>query len=131
MARPCKKRRICGKPICNCFTPQEAGSYESVVMNLDEYECIRLIDYEGLEQEQCSEQMGVSRATVQAIYKYEAGRNYPQTDVMFALLELYEADFRELICEQLSHCSFSREGCWILYAAVGKQPELSLEVMVG
>lgn len=38
-------------------------------MNLDEYECIRLIDYEGLEQEQCAKQMGVARTTVQTIYK--------------------------------------------------------------
>ena len=42
---------------------------EEVVLNLDEYECIRLIDYEGLEQEQCAVQMGVARTTVQAIYK--------------------------------------------------------------
>lgn len=37
-------------------------------MTLDEYEVIRLIDLEGLTQEQCSEQMEVARTTVQAIY---------------------------------------------------------------
>uniref|UniRef100_UPI004055C08F DUF134 domain-containing protein n=1 Tax=Agathobacter sp. TaxID=2021311 RepID=UPI004055C08F len=69
MARPCKRRRICGKPACDRFAPQTAVKSEIVILTLDEYECIRLIDYEGLEQEACSKQMGVSRATIQAIYK--------------------------------------------------------------
>ena len=37
-------------------------------MTIDEYEVIRLIDLEGLNQEDCSEQMGVARTTVQGIY---------------------------------------------------------------
>lgn len=39
-----------------------------MTMTLDEYEVIRLIDLEGLTQEQCAEQMEVARTTVQAIY---------------------------------------------------------------
>ena len=38
-------------------------------MELDEYECIRLIDLEGLTQEQCAAQMLVTRTTVTAIYE--------------------------------------------------------------
>lgn len=38
--------------------------------------------------------------SVQAIYKYEEGRNYPQTDTLFALMELYGAEFQELTYEQ-------------------------------
>lgn len=38
--------------------------------------------------------------SVQAIYKYEEGRNYPQADTLFALMELYGAEFRELTYEQ-------------------------------
>jgi predicted DNA-binding protein (UPF0251 family) len=37
-------------------------------MQLDEYETIRLIDLEGLTQEECAEQMDVARSTVQGIY---------------------------------------------------------------
>lgn len=69
MARPCKKRWVCGEPRCRRFGPSDVLNIEEVVLNLDEYECIRLIDYEGLEQEQCAAQMGVARTTVQAIYK--------------------------------------------------------------
>ena len=67
--------------------------------------------------------------SVQAIYKYEAGRNYPQTDVMFALLELYEADFRELLWEQLKYCRFSKDGCWVIFATMEDWPEILLEVV--
>lgn len=66
--------------------------------------------------------------SVQAIYKYEAGRNYPQADVLFALMELYEADFRELLWEQLTHCRFSKDGSWVISAIMRDWPELLLEV---
>jgi len=69
MARPCKKRWVCSEPRCRRFGPSDVVNAEEVILNLDEYECIRLIDYEGLEQEQCAVQMGVARTTVQAIYK--------------------------------------------------------------
>jgi len=39
------------------------------VMSLDEFETIRLLDFEGLTQEQCAERMGVARTTVTAIYE--------------------------------------------------------------
>lgn len=67
MPRPRKYRRVCSHPRCTSFKPG-GGSDEVVTMTLDEYEVIRLIDLEGLTQEQCSEQMEVARTTVQAIY---------------------------------------------------------------
>jgi Golgi nucleoside diphosphatase len=38
-------------------------------MSVEEYETIRLIDFEGLTQEECAERMQVARGTVQNIYK--------------------------------------------------------------
>ena len=50
------------------FAPEELAAGAPVVMTLDEFETIRLLDREGLTQEQCAERMGVSRPTVTAIY---------------------------------------------------------------
>ena len=36
--------------------------------------------------------------SVQAVYKYEAGRSYPPTDAMFALMQLYQADLCDIPC---------------------------------
>ncbi|MEG1501516.1 MAG: DUF134 domain-containing protein, partial [Clostridiales bacterium] len=40
----------------------------AILMTLDEYETIRLIDLEGLTQEESAQQMNVARTTVQKIY---------------------------------------------------------------
>jgi predicted DNA-binding protein (UPF0251 family) len=42
---------------------------ETIVMSIDEYEAIRLLDYEGLTQEQAAEKMNVSRPTLTRIYE--------------------------------------------------------------
>ena len=39
-----------------------------MVLNVDEYEAIRLIDRQGFSQEECSAYMQVARTTVQMIY---------------------------------------------------------------
>ena len=66
------------KPRCRCiggypdhwaFSPDEAAEGEPVVMGLDEFETIRLLDREGLTQEQCAARMGVARTTVTSIYE--------------------------------------------------------------
>ena len=45
-----------------------ADRREIVVMSVDEYETIRLIDLMEYTQEECAAQMDVARSTVQAIY---------------------------------------------------------------
>jgi predicted DNA-binding protein (UPF0251 family) len=42
---------------------------ESVTLSYDEYEAIRLLDYEGLMQEQAAERMNISRPTLTRIYE--------------------------------------------------------------
>ncbi len=51
MARPVKKRRVCSLPENNKFGPLgHCNEREIIEMSLDEYEVIRLIDYENLNQ---------------------------------------------------------------------------------
>ena len=71
MSRPLKKRRVCALPRSSHFLPDTISSGEMlppVKISLEEYECIRLLDYEGMTQEECAQQMGVARTTVQALY---------------------------------------------------------------
>lgn len=70
MPRPTKCRRVCHFPNNLEFLPaQEAEGKEPVLLSVDEYETIRLIDKEKLSQEKCSERMQVARTTVQRIYE--------------------------------------------------------------
>jgi len=68
MPRPRKCRRVCHFPETLAFDPAKETAREAVVLTIDEYEVLRLIDREGLSQESCGEQMGVARTTVQLIY---------------------------------------------------------------
>ena len=71
MPRTTKCRKICSFPDFYSFVPEEAdaGNIETVMMSLDEYETLRLLDYEGLNQEECALRMGVARTTVTAMYE--------------------------------------------------------------
>lgn len=72
MPRPRKHRNVCSFPKVTEFFPadQELNiqSTDAVALTVDEYEAVRLIDYERFSQEDCSTRMGVARATVQSIY---------------------------------------------------------------
>lgn len=68
MSRPQRKRKVCRLPKFSKFGP-ENHSNQTVILNVDEYETIRLIDLESLTQQECAKQMGVARTTVQSIYE--------------------------------------------------------------
>jgi predicted DNA-binding protein (UPF0251 family) len=70
MARPRKCRKVCCLPNSDLFGPlsTNASNAETVIMTVEEYETIRLIDFSDLTQEACSERMAVARTTVQKIY---------------------------------------------------------------
>ena len=65
MPRPKKCRRVCHFPGNRSFAPGEPNPAAPVTMTVDEYETIRLLDREGLSQEECGIRMGVARTTVQ------------------------------------------------------------------
>ena len=68
MARPYKARRICSVPTIDTFGPLNQEMDSAVELTLEEYETIRLIDWLACTQEECADQMGVARTTVQAVY---------------------------------------------------------------
>ena len=69
MPRPKKCRRVCEAPQTVGFAPENmTQSSRPVILTVEEYETIRLIDREGLSQEECGERMQVARTTVQQIY---------------------------------------------------------------
>ncbi|MCI8375152.1 MAG: DUF134 domain-containing protein [Lachnospiraceae bacterium] len=69
MSRPRRCRRICREPAYESFVPQGIPCREEIVLTLDEYEVIRLVDLEKLTHEQCARQMDISRTTVTEIYE--------------------------------------------------------------
>ncbi|MBV5283057.1 MAG: DUF134 domain-containing protein [Paludibacter sp.] len=74
MARPKQDRKICNPPLMQGFKPFgiPRNLLSSVSLQIDEYEAIRLLDYEGMNQDQAAGQMNVSRPTLTRIY--EKGR---------------------------------------------------------
>jgi len=65
VARPRNCRRVGSVPESNYFKPRgiPLSTLEEVILNVDEFEAIRLADLEGLYQEQAAEKMKVSRPT--------------------------------------------------------------------
>ncbi len=70
MARPEKNRKISQPPIMKGFKPYGIPrcKIESVQLTLEEYESIRLVNYEMLQQKEAAVLMNVSRPTLTRIY---------------------------------------------------------------
>ena len=65
MAKPKKERTVLHPPAVIFFKPQGIPlvRLEKVVLNVDEYEALRLVDYEGLNQAEAAKKLGISRPT--------------------------------------------------------------------
>ncbi len=114
MSRPMKRRRVCGLPGHQRFGPLGAGPAQegAVVLSLDEYEALRLIDYEGLNQEGCARQMEVARTTVQGIYQ-NARKKVAEALVEGKIILIQGGEYR--LCEDMnepcgSHCGGRQRG---------------------
>jgi predicted DNA-binding protein (UPF0251 family) len=69
MPRPRKNRCIGSRPLYKKYGPKGFRGVEEIILKLEEYESIRLMDIEDLTQEECAKEMKVSRSTFQRIYK--------------------------------------------------------------
>ncbi len=103
MARKPKCRRVCRYPDTVGLTPVNCKENAvPVVLTVDEYEAIRLIDREGLSQEQCSCQLQVARTTAQKIYE-QARRKLAEALVEGRPLRIEGGSYR--ICDGgETHC---------------------------
>lgn len=104
MARPRKCRRVCCLPKYNEFIPAQAEENHNdvIVLTVDEYEAVRLIDYENFSQEECSEYMKVARTTVQQIYT-SARKKISRMIVEGSILRIKGGDYKI--------CDGTGEGC--------------------
>ena len=70
MPRPRKWKKVCALPDNALYGPIDAVQRvnEIVTMAVEEFETIRLIDQEGLTQEECAQKMNVARGTIQRLY---------------------------------------------------------------
>ncbi|MBT3416755.1 DUF134 domain-containing protein [Candidatus Woesearchaeota archaeon] len=71
MPRPCKQRRIFGRPNSSYFKPsgKKINELEESSLNISEFEAIRLMDLEKIPQEIAAKQMQVSQPTFSRILK--------------------------------------------------------------
>ena len=101
MPRPIKRRKVCQMPVADTFIANTTNS-KSVVLTVDEYECLRLVDYQGFSQEECAKYMQVSRATAQLICD-RARRKLATALVGGYSIRIDGGDYR--LCEgEESHC---------------------------
>ncbi len=93
MPRPPRCRFIDNYPEYWRFSPVHSDRTDVLVMTLDEFETIRLIDKCGLTQEQCAARMGVARTTVTAIYD-SARKKLAESLVDGTILQLSGGHYR-------------------------------------
>lgn len=103
MPRKVKFRKVCHYPQTLEFLPQNNNAeQEPIVLTVDEYEAIRLIDRRGMSQEQCAAFMQIARTTVQRIYE-TARKKLADFVVEGRTLRIEGGDFRL--------CNGSSTGC--------------------
>ncbi len=78
-----KKKRCCRTfgPSDNVLFNSNGFSFcrlENIELGIDEFEAMRLCDYEGLDQSSAGDKMGISRATVQRLL-YSARKKFVES----------------------------------------------------
>ena len=108
MPRPQKCRFICQKPLSSGFCPCDRQAKEKVVIGYDEFETVRLLDYEGYTQADCAKKMNVARTTVTRMYD-NARRKIADALVNSKMIEISGGDVAICSgprpeCRNVSYC---------------------------
>ena len=109
MSRPVKCRKVCHFPdVLEFFPVDDNKKTPPIILTIDEYETIRLLDKEGYSQEQCAVSMQIARTTVQRIYEI-ARKKIADALIDGYPLKIEGGDFK--ICDgQSSNCGLG--GCY-------------------
>ncbi len=109
MARPRNCRRVGSMPGSNYFKPRgiPLSMLEEIVLNVDEFEAIRLADLESLYQEKAAEKMNVSRQTFGRIVE-TAHKKVAEALVKGKALKIEGGEFemasmRKFSCDDCDH----------------------------
>ena len=95
MPRPRKGKKVCCLPEINLYGPLklQKENNKCILMSVEEYETIRLIDLEKLTQEECGERMQVARTTIQKIYT-DAREKVAESLVNGCILKIEGGDYQ-------------------------------------
>lgn len=105
MARPAKWKRICNMPNIDAYGPcTDNDDRGKINMTVEEFETIRLIDYKGLNQEECGKVMGVARSTIQRIYD-DARKKIADSMVNGKILKIQGGKYK--LCDDTLKCASS------------------------
>ena len=95
MPRPKICRRVRGRPKVSYFKP--AGirliNLEAVVLNVEEYEAVRLIDFEEIEQTKACKQMKISQPTLSRLLR-SARRKISEAIVQGKAIKIEGGNFK-------------------------------------
>lgn len=111
MPRSTKCRRVCAEPDYKLFKSETACGHQ-IILCVEELESIRLTDFEGLEQGEAAERMGISRGTFQRIL-YEARHKVAEALVLGASIVIEGGNYlvSSVACDtskRCKHCKFSK-----------------------
>lgn len=127
MARPPRCRRVCEEPAYRGFAPRTETGAGEVVLTVDEYEVIRLVDYEKQTHEQCAAQMEISRTTVTEIY--ESAR-FKLSDSLVNGKALVIAGGHYRVCHGSRERGCGRNCRWAMQANWNKKGETAMRIAI-
>lgn len=115
MPRPRKWKKVCAEPAINLYGPIDEAhrASEILVMSVEEYETIRLIDQERLTQEESAQKMNVARGTIQRLYT-DARAKLAESLINGIVLKIEGGDY--MLCDEeerrhgCGHCQRNRCG---------------------
>jgi predicted DNA-binding protein (UPF0251 family) len=106
MGRPKKTKRVCSVPKDKLFGPLcHHDETKIIVLSIEEYETIRLIDYENLTQEQCCQHMNIARTSVQRLYD-DARKKIADALINDKVISVMGGDYEECNGQNIATCGY-------------------------